>query len=119
LIDDDGKGSAVIGDYLQRCGYRVMHVVSGEEGLALARHEPPDIVIVDLRLRGLDGLDVIRRLRADVAASTLPIIALTALVMPGDRERSLEAGANVYLSKPVRLRRLAEEIAALLGQNPT
>ncbi len=119
LIDDDGKGSAVIGDYLQRCGYRVTHVVSGEEGLALARHEPPDIVIVDLRLRGLDGLDVIRRLRADVAASTLPIIALTALAMPGDRERSLEAGADVYLSKPVRLRRLAEEIAALLGQNPT
>ena len=119
LIDDDGKGSAVIGDYLQRCGYCVTHVVSGEEGLALAHHEPPDIVIVDLRLRGLDGLDVIRRLRADVAASTLPIIALTALAMPGDRERSLEAGADVYLSKPVRLRRLAEEIAALLGQNPT
>jgi len=119
LIDDDERGSAVIGDYLQRCGYRVTHVVSGEEGLALARHEPPDIVIVDLRLRGLDGLDVIRRLRADVAASTLPIIALTALAMPGDRERSLEAGADVYLSKPVRLRRLAEEIAALLGQNPT
>jgi signal transduction histidine kinase/ActR/RegA family two-component response regulator len=119
LIDDDERGSAVIGDYLQRCGYRVTHVVSGEEGLALARHEPPDIVIVDLRLRGLDGLDVIRRLRTDVAASTLPIIALTALAMPGDRERSLEAGADVYLSKPVRLRRLAEEIAALLGQNPT
>ena len=119
LIDDDERGSAVIGDYLQRCGYRVTHVVSGEEGLALARHEPPDIVIVDLRLRSLDGLDVIRRLRTDVAASTLPIIALTALAMPGDRERSLEAGADVYLSKPVRLRRLAEEIAALLGQNPT
>ena len=119
LIDDDERGSAVIGDYLQRCGYHITHVVSGEEGLALARHEPPDIVIVDLRLRSLDGLDVIRRLRTDVAASTLPIIALTALAMPGDRERSLEAGADVYLSKPVRLRRLAEEIAALLGQNPT
>ncbi|WP_448542738.1 hybrid sensor histidine kinase/response regulator [Roseiflexus sp.] len=119
LIDDDGQGSAVIGDYLRRCGYRVTHVVSGEEGLALAHHEPPDIAIVDLRLRGLDGLDVIRRLRTGVAASTLPIIALTALAMPGDRERSLEAGADVYLSKPVRLRRLAEEIAALLGQNPT
>jgi signal transduction histidine kinase/ActR/RegA family two-component response regulator len=119
LIDDNERGSAVIGDYLQRCGYHITHVVSGEEGLALARHEPPDIVIVDLRLRSLDGLDVIRRLRTDVAASTLPIIALTALAMPGDRERSLEAGADVYLSKPVRLRRLAEEIAALLGQNPT
>jgi len=119
LIDDDGQGSAVIGDYLRRCGYRVTHVVSGEEGLALAHHEPPDIAIVDLRLRALDGLDVIRRLRTGVAASTPPIIALTALAMPGDRERSLEAGADVYLSKPVRLRRLAEEIAALLGQNPT
>ncbi len=118
LIDDDVKGSTVIGDYLRRFGYRVTHVVSGEEGLALVRHDPPDIAIVDLRLRGLDGLEVIRRLRASIAASTLPIIALTALAMPGDRERSLEAGADVYLSKPVRLRRLVEEVAALLQRNP-
>jgi CheY-like chemotaxis protein len=76
-----GREARVIGDYLRRCGYRVTHVVSGEEGLALAHHEPPDIAIVDLRLRALDGLDVIRRLRTGVAASTPPIIALTALAM--------------------------------------
>ncbi|NWG21184.1 MAG: response regulator [Chloroflexi bacterium] len=73
-------------------------------------------MIVDLRLRGMDGLEVIRHMRADIPTRTTPIIALTALAMPGDRERCLEAGANVYLSKPVRLRQLAGTIAVLLDQ---
>ncbi|MDW8212730.1 MAG: ATP-binding protein [Roseiflexaceae bacterium] len=116
LVDDDTTGSAIFSDYLRRCGYRVTHAVSGEEALALMRHELPDLAIIDLRLRaGMDGLDIVRRLRQHVATSNLPIIVLTALAMPGDRERSLEAGANVYLSKPVRLRSLAEEIAGLIG----
>lgn len=116
LVDDDTAGSAIVSDYLQRCGYRVTHAVSGEEALALVRRELPDLAIIDLRLQGgMDGLEIVRRLRQQVATSNLPIIVLTALAMPGDRERSLEAGANIYLSKPVRLRCLAEEIARLVG----
>ncbi len=115
LVDDDTTGSAVVSDYLQRCGYRVTYAASGDEALALVRHELPDLAIIDLRLReGMDGLEIVRRLRQTIATSDLPIIVLTALAMPGDRERSLEAGANVYMSKPVRLRGLVEEIATLI-----
>ncbi len=115
LVDDDTTGSAIVSDYLRRCGYRVTHAVSGEEALALVRHELPDLAIIDLRLReGMDGLEIVRWLRENIATSDLPIIVLTALAMPGDRERSLEAGANVYLSKPVRLRHLVGEIARLV-----
>lgn len=115
LVDDDTTGSAIVSDYLQRCGYRVTYAASGDEALALARHELPDLAIIDLRLReGMDGLEIVRRLRENIATSDLPIIVLTALAMPGDRERSLAAGANVYLSKPVRLRHLVEEIAGLI-----
>jgi len=114
LVDDDTIGSAIVSDYLQRCGYRVSHATSDEEALALVRRELPDLAIIDLRLRDTDGLEIVRRLRQSIATGELPIIVLTALAMPGDQERSLAAGANVYLSKPVRLRRLVEEIAALM-----
>ncbi len=116
LIDDDTTGSAIVSDYLQRCGYRVTHAVSGEEALVVVRQALPDLAIIDLRLReGMDGLEIVRRLRQNIATGNIPVIALTALAMPGDRERSLEAGANVYLSKPVRLRHLVQEIAELIN----
>jgi signal transduction histidine kinase/CheY-like chemotaxis protein len=115
LVDDDTTGSAIISDYLRRCGYRVTHAVSGEEAMAVIRKELPDLAIIDLRLReGMDGLEIVRRLRQNIATSDLPIIVLTALAMPGDRERSLEAGADAYLGKPVRLRQLVEEITGLV-----
>lgn len=82
----------------------------------MVRQALPDLAIIDLRLReGMDGLEIVRRLRQNIATGNIPVIALTALAMPGDRERSLEAGANVYLSKPVRLRHLVQEIAELIN----
>ena len=75
----------------------------------------PALMILDIQLPSLSGLEVIRQMRADVALRTMPIIALTALVMPGDRERCLQAGANAYLAKPVQLTTLLTTIAAQLG----
>ncbi len=114
LVDDDVIGSDIICDYLQRCGHQTIHAISGEEALALVRQELPDLAIIDLRLKDTDGLEIVQRLRQNVATAGLPIIVLTALAMPGDRERSLAAGANVYLSKPVHLRELVEKIAELV-----
>ncbi len=116
LVDDDPASAAMVNDYLWHCGYSVTLATSGEEAIEHVHQELPHAMIVDLRLRGMDGLEVIRHMRAGIPTRTTPIIALTALAMPGDRERCLEAGANVYLSKPVRLRQLAGTIAVLLDQ---
>lgn len=117
LVDDDVAGAAMVNDYLRRCGYSVTLATSGEEAIEHVHQELPHAMVVDLRMRGMDGLEVIRRMRAGIPTRATPIVALTALAMPGDRERCLEAGANVYLSKPVRLRQLADTIATLLDQH--
>jgi signal transduction histidine kinase/CheY-like chemotaxis protein len=115
LVEDDTVGGAVVTDYLQLSGYRIINTISGEEAMAALRRKLPQLMIVDLRMRGMDGLEVIRRVRAGAATHTIPIIVLTALAMPGDRERCMEAGADIYLSKPVQLRRLADLVAQQLG----
>jgi CheY-like chemotaxis protein len=78
------------------------------------RANRPDVVVMDIQMPGIDGLTAIRLLRGEAASATLPIIALTALAMSGDRDRCLAAGANAYLAKPVSLRDLMETISALL-----
>jgi len=108
LVEDEQFSAAMLIDYLGRCGYRVTHVRSGEEALAQVREFAPHLIIMDVRLQGMDGLETMHHMRAKMALQNTPIIALTALAMPGDRERCLAAGANIYMSKPVTLRHLAE-----------
>ncbi|GIV94034.1 MAG: hypothetical protein KatS3mg056_2743 [Chloroflexus sp.] len=114
MVEDDVASATLIADYLRRCGYRVVHVESGEEALAYIQGELPCLILLDVRLRTMSGFEVMQHLRSQVATRDLPVLVLTALAMPGDRERCLEAGADEYLAKPIRLRLLAERIAALL-----
>lgn len=115
LIEDDRAGALVVSDYLRRCGYRVTHAISRDEAFAYVRQELPQLMIVDVRMRGVDGLELIRQMRSSVTTRATPIIVLTALAMPGMREQCLDVGANVYVSKPVSLRRLVDMISMLLG----
>ncbi|MGC8800721.1 MAG: ATP-binding response regulator [Chloroflexus sp.] len=116
VVEDDLSTAALFSQYLTHCGYRVVHVESGEEALAYVQGDMPCLVLLDVRLRTMDGIEVMRHLRNDPMTRNLPILVLTALAMPGDRERCLAAGADDYLAKPVRLRQLAERIALLLEQ---
>jgi CheY-like chemotaxis protein len=87
---------------------------NGIEAVDYARARRPALILMDIQMPGIDGLEATRRLRAEEATANIPIIALTALAMPGDRERCLEAGASVYMSKPISLRYLEQTIATLL-----
>jgi CheY-like chemotaxis protein len=86
------------------------------EAIAMAEQISPDIILMDIQMPKMDGLEAIRRLRAATKSVSVPIIAVTALAMPGDRERCLEAGANEYISKPVSLKGLVKTINTLLAK---
>jgi PAS domain S-box-containing protein len=116
LVEDNETNIRTLVDYLQARQYRVEVARSGVEAMALVRQQRPHLVLMDIQMPNMDGIEVIRQIRLDSALAALPIIALTALAMPGDRDRTLAAGANDYLSKPVSLKRLSETIKSRLEQ---
>ncbi len=119
LIAEDNQANIdVLQDYLRGKGYAVTVARNGGEALAAAVEEQADIILMDIQMPGMDGLEATRRLRAHAETRDVPIIALTALAMPGDRERCLEAGATDYLAKPLNLRSVLAVIEARLGHTP-
>jgi CheY-like chemotaxis protein len=118
LAEDNAITRAALEEYLGLQGLHVLVAADGLEALELATTRRPDLVLMDIQMPKMDGLEAIRRIRAlnDAAAARVPIIALTAHAMSGDREQFLRAGANGYLSKPVRLAELRQQIAAYVPQ---
>jgi PAS domain S-box-containing protein len=114
LAEDNEANSRVMSDYLEVKGYRVQVARNGIEAVKLARERRPALILMDIQMPGMDGLEAIRHIRAQSGRETVPIVALTALAMPGDRERCLAAGADAYLGKPVGLKVLAATIDDLL-----
>jgi signal transduction histidine kinase/ActR/RegA family two-component response regulator len=117
IVEDNEVNLVTLTDVLREQGYRVETARQGDEGLERARTLRPDLILLDIQLPGLDGLEVLRQLRAspDPQLAATPVIALTALVMPGDRERCLQAGANAYLGKPIGINTLTEAVDKLLA----
>ena len=115
LLAEDNEGNiTAVRDYLQAKGYRIVVARNGGEAVDLTRQQRPALILMDIQMPGVDGLEATRQIREDPEFAETPIIALTALVMEGDRERCLAAGANEYLSKPVSLRNLNVTISRLL-----
>jgi PAS domain S-box-containing protein len=114
LVEDNEANITTVSDYLSAHGYQVLVARSGTEAIARACEAHPALVLMDIQMPGMDGLEATRRIRTQENLASIPIIALTALAMPGDRERCLDAGANDYLSKPVSLKGLATKIEAQL-----
>jgi len=103
---------------LQRRGYEVVIAVDGAEGVDKAGTEAPALILMDMSLPGVDGWDATRRIKAAAATRAIPVIALTAHAMSGDREKAVEAGCDDFDTKPVDLARLLGKIEALLARNP-
>jgi CheY-like chemotaxis protein len=114
LAEDNEANGRALSDYLRAKGYEIVIARDGHEALAWADETQPQLILMDIQMPRMDGLEAIRRLRARPAHAATPIIALTALAMPEDEARCLVAGATAYISKPIRLRGLAETIARLL-----
>jgi two-component system, cell cycle response regulator DivK len=101
VVEDNEKNMKLFRDVLQATGYETIAATSGEDAVELAATRRPALVLMDVRLPGIDGVEALGRLRRGDATATIPVLALTAQAMSGDRERFLEAGFDGYLSKPV------------------
>jgi CheY-like chemotaxis protein len=116
LVEDNEMNRDMLSRRLAKRGYEVVVAVDGEQGVALARAEAPTLILMDMSLPVLDGWEATRQLKAAPETRDVPIIALTAHAMSGDRERATEAGADDFDTKPVELTRLLEKIEALLAK---
>jgi PAS domain S-box-containing protein len=114
LADDNEDNIGLFQDYLEAIGFQVLVVRNGKEAIERTQEEQPDLILMDIQMPVMDGLEATRCLRSDAALASIPIITVTSLAMPGDRERCLEAGANDYLSKPIHLEKLVKMIKAQL-----
>ena len=116
VVEDNEMNRDMLSRRLQRREYEVLLALDGRQGIAMARSESPDLILLDLSLPEIDGWEATRRLKADPATRDIPVIALTAHAMARDREKAFEAGCDDYDTKPVDFRRLLRKIETLLSE---
>jgi CheY-like chemotaxis protein len=116
LVEDNEESRDGLSRHLRRKGFEVLLAVDGRQGLDVARAEAPDLILIDMSLPVLDGWEATRQLKAVSATRGIPVIALTAHAMAGDRERALEAGCDDYDTKPIEFPRLLAKIESLVGK---
>jgi two-component system, cell cycle response regulator DivK len=117
LVEDNEMNRDMLSRRLLRKGYEVVMAVDGEQAVAMAQSEKPDLILMDMSLPVIDGWEATRRVKAAETSSRILIIALTAHAMSGDRERALGAGCDDYDTKPIEMPRLLEKIDALLARS--
>ena len=118
LVEDNEMNRDMLSRRLHRRGYDVVIAVDGQEGVALAQAEAPDLILMDMSLPVMDGWEATRQLKAASETQAIPVIALTAHAMSGDREKAMEAGCDDYDAKPIDMPRLVAKIEAFLGKQP-
>ena len=114
VIEDNERNLKLVRDVLRYAGYEVVEARSGEQGVALATDVPPDLVLMDIQLPGMDGMEALKLLRASPVTRAVPVVAVTAFAMKDDRDRALGAGFDGYLEKPVSVRALPEQVRGFL-----
>jgi CheY-like chemotaxis protein len=117
LVEDNELNRDMLSRRLQRKGFEVLIAVDGQQGVQMAQSESPDLVLMDMSLPVVDGWEATRQLKADASTQNVPVIALTAHAMAGDRDKAMQAGCDDYDTKPIELPRLLEKIEALLNRD--
>jgi two-component system cell cycle response regulator DivK len=115
IVEDNPRNLKLARDILNHTGYRTLEAENAEDGLALARARHPDLVLMDVQLPDVDGVQALGRLRSDPETCDIPVIALTAFAMNDDRERFLAAGFDRYVAKPLDIREFPRQVAAALA----
>ncbi|HET8797852.1 MAG TPA: response regulator [Thermoanaerobaculia bacterium] len=116
VVEDNDMNMQLVEFLLEEGGYQIVKATSGEEALTITREDdPPDLILMDIHLPGMDGLSVVRAMKAEARTSRIPILALTAHAMRGDKDRFLEAGCDGYISKPIDVKTFLESIQKYLG----
>jgi len=118
IVEDNEMNRDMLSRRLQRRGFDIIIATDGGAGVAMARAERPDLILMDMSLPVIDGWEASRQIKADPATAAIPIIALTAHAMTSDRDKALQAGCNDYDTKPVDLPRLLGKIGTLIGNPP-
>jgi two-component system cell cycle response regulator DivK len=116
VVEDNDKNRKLVRDVLTFKGYVIIEAETGEEGVRLAQERHPSLVLMDIRLPGIDGIEALRRLRAEQATRGIPIMAMTASVMTEDRQRITDAGFDAYQSKPIKVKDFVAAVERLLEQ---
>jgi two-component system, cell cycle response regulator DivK len=111
VVEDNERNMKLVRELLEATGYRAIEAATGSQALELAREHRPDLVLMDIRLPDIDGVEALSRLRADDRTASIPVLAVTAQAMQGDRERCLAAGFDGYLSKPIDVAQLLEAVS--------
>jgi two-component system cell cycle response regulator DivK len=115
VVEDNPLNLKLVRDVLQFAGYDVIEAQSGEEGLRVAQQDPPDLVLMDLQLPGIDGIETLRRLREGSLGGDVPVVAVTAFAMAEDRERASQAGFDGFVEKPISVRELPGQVEAFIN----
>ena len=118
-VEDNEDNVYVVKSRLTRAGFTILIAADGAQGVVMASTEQPDLILMDLSLPVLDGWEATRRIKAAPETKHIPVVALTAHAMAGDREKALAAGCNDFDTKPIELPRLLQKIRALLPERPT
>jgi two-component system cell cycle response regulator DivK len=115
VVEDNERNLKLVRDVLQYAGYQVLSASTGEEGVELAKSASPDVILMDLQLPGIDGMEALRRIRGTPATANVPVVAVTAFAMRDDRDRAIDAGFDGYVEKPLSVRDLPHQVRQFLG----
>jgi two-component system cell cycle response regulator DivK len=116
IVEDNDKNMKLVRDILQHEGYATLEAATGREGLRLAREARPDLVLMDIQLPDIDGIAVLREIRRDAALDAVPVLAVSASVMPDEQRTIVSSGFDAFLTKPIRLQQFRETVQRMLKE---